>query len=100
MTGTTGFLNMQDRRKECQKQRQEECVIQRFVELGAQKCGCTPWGLASALPNTVSTLKSDFYDLFIRAWISAFPGVTTVTEVLQAAIMVVALPAGKVVPPM
>ena len=59
MTATKGFLSMSSEKRECEKEKFEDCQMRLFQE-GIKKCGCTPQSLIPALqdPSQVSFEKT------------------------------------------
>ena len=53
-TGTKIFLDAKDTNKGCQKEMEEKCQVEWYIDQGLRECNCKPWGLLSALPNKVS----------------------------------------------
>ena len=45
MTGTTSFLGLPNDQKECQNEKYEQCVENRFRENVQNECGCVPWSM-------------------------------------------------------
>ena len=61
MTATQAFLNQKDKRKNCQKEELDACLMRRYMENGLRKCDCLPWSFGSALSNNVSCFHTRSY---------------------------------------
>ena len=54
MVGTEAFLDLPDKKKQCQQEFFEQCVEKNLLMQAKERCGCLPWTLGLGVRSGVS----------------------------------------------